>query len=204
MKFWVLGLVMCVLLSFSASASTVTITTPDSHSQTIVSGSWANSYTWAFDKNYSSSTTCTSTSCTDHIFVNFTNTTLINNSNNVILMLKDGKGTVNVSITSACSNNSDNFIGLDIGSFVDGANNPSSTWNCWNGTSFINLRSTGNGAGYSNIYDYTLFFNYTAPVIPVPTIQDQTFSFLGAYAAIGIGLILFWTLLAAGKKKRVM
>jgi len=201
---WVLFLFL-VLFSFSVSAEWVSIgSTPDEYRQTIESGTWSNNYTWAFDGNYSSFTTCTSTSCQGYIYMNFTNSTLLLNSNTVIWMVKDGKGTVNLTLPIACLNTSNEEINVYVGSFISGGNDPSAKWGCRvEAGNYVELRSTGYGAGYSLVYESTLFYNYTAPPAPAPpSVQDQTFLFLGAYAAIGIGLIVAYSFFSQGRKKR--
>ena len=200
MKFWVLGLVVCVLLSFSVSAGWVLQETADS---VFGSGNW-DVFAKTHDDNYSSFGTPGSVGVANGYY-NYTNITLINNSDVIIWQVKDGNGTVNLTLPAGCKLG---VLQYKVFSYLDGVSTEGVEWSCFNYSSsaYIKLRDIEHGAPtvYADTYEEGVFFNYTAPVVPVPSVQDQTFQFLGAYAAIGIGLILFWTLLAAGKKKRVM
>jgi len=192
---WLLAL-MLVLCINVVNADILPFNTPDSHTATIVSGTWnGGDYTVAFDSNYTSFTSADTTSAQGRIYLNYTNSSLVNDSDNVYWYVKDGKGTENLTIPSACLDNNDTILQLQLASFVGGDNSKSANWLCHNGTAFIIIRNTNAHLtlDYNRLYDNTIYFNYTAPIsppTPEPLPQTQLGLFFGALMTIGIGVII--------------
>jgi len=112
--------------------------------------------------------------------------------------VRDLCGWVNISNVSSVGCFNDGVFRVNISSQYQSDGADYVRLYCHDGSDWVLLRSCDTFAVF---YEDGVWWNDTAPPAPAsPSVQDQTFLFLGAYAAIGIVLIISMTYFKRKKK----
>jgi len=200
-------MILVVLCASVASASSVYVEDGLLWKNTSGIGGTANS-DFVFDGNYSTFGSCRTTDGQNNYavwYINYSNIGIDFSDLYVFWQVKydfTPSFLVNLTLPTNCITSDSVDLYIQSLAYRDGSDSCGVRFKCYNGTEYQTLLDTyvaRDPCGEEAlIFEEGLFFNYTV----LPSVQDQTFAFLGAYAAIGIGLIVAYSFFSQGRKKR--
>lgn len=184
MRFWVLGLVMCVLFSFSVNAEWTEISNASSISS---SGTWVG-VSNVYDDN--------STSYGYDNDVGVANATLLLNYSvssfsSAYWMVKDACNTTNLSLVSCDDSAGFRFkIDSDLRAGVWWVH-----WNCWNGSAWTNLQLCTSD---QKVYEESLWYDSIVP--SVPSLASEAEGFSTSLLTFGVIVLILFGLVVSKKE----